>query len=290
MPKARGPRKDAASGRSRRRGDDPAPFSPEELRAGFSGFNAILDELSGTPSRFGEADAGAPDPSPSRSTRDHAFAPLRAEHSSAVSAWRIDLSMLLENGFVPPVAFRDSAGLARWCEHVGLPPPERIGKSSTDNIVLVRGDVETGGPDGRVGYHQIWVRKSFKSWRGPYAKAMLRGAGSTRSEIVGLDADHVLARSRVAPFDDCWLLLFPVDDRANQPFGPIEARLPSEDFASGRVDLDPLMGLKVYLTRLPARDEVDWAMRDVAGQLCDRHPASRAFLDAMRVEAQRRFG
>ena len=275
--------------RSRRVGNDSAGPSPEERQKGFADFDALWEEVAqagaSLPVGLG---AEAPDPSgPRTEPKSRALAPLDHRHATAVSAWRLDLSFLLGNGLVPPVAFQELAGLVQWCRDVGLPLPERIGRSSLDNIALVRGAVHTPGPDGQVDYQQVWVRKAFNSYRNPFARAIWTGASATSSDIVGLDADHVLARSRVAQWDDCWLLLFPVDNRANQPFGPIEKGLAPARFVRGRIDLDPLMGLKVYCTKLPKRNEIDAAVRDIAGQLADRHPTQLEFLQRMREEAYR---
>ena len=153
------------------------------------------------------------------------------------------------------------------------------------DALLIQGFYEAPSMDCRMYYRQVWVRAPFRGYRHALVQASIPGFGMQAADLVNLDADHVVNRARLREWPDAWVLLFPVHRRANRPFGAVEAKLPPIAFGDERVDLDPLLGLKLFCSVLPGREQVDLAMEDVEGQIGLVGPTTRAFLGTMRCEA-----
>lgn len=267
-------------------GDATAPEPPGRTASapppGWEASWAALDGLGTVDREDGEEAIPAP-PDPIEEGR--AWAALEGRHAHVVSMARMDVATFLEEDRPFPVAFRDFDALASWARTGGLDEPRAIGSISPSDAVQVVGEYRVEGAGLRLPYNQVWVRAEFADYRQALLGAATRG-GLPASDFEGLDADHVLNRARLASRPEAWVLLFPVHRKANRPFGAVEARLPPVDFVQGRIDLDPLTGLKLFCSVLPGRGEVDLTMGDVEGQIASVGPRTKAFLEDMRRQGR----
>ena len=130
-----------------------------------------------------------------------------------------------------------------------------------------------------------WARASHKPYRAAWAPHHARADGQAREQLRALHADHVINKARLAAhYPEAWVMLFPVPDRSNSPFGSaVEKALP--DVPPG-LDLDPLVLFKLLSAEFPkdaaelatqlsaiAGQVPDWCARQVQRAMHERYPA-----------------
>lgn len=134
------------------------------------------------------------------------------------------------------------------------------------------------------GYEQIWVRTGFGGYKKSLRAVAEAGFNMSIDDLANVDADHVVNRARLRTIRNSWVCLFPVVDRANRPFGNVEKQLPPIT-AVGRMDLNPLIALKLLCNRMPRTiGEFDQVMNDITGKILPTEH-SRPFIEEMRIVA-----
>lgn len=186
-----------------------------------------------------------------------------------------------ETGGAPPVAFADRTRLHAWLDanivDLKIEPCGNI----TDSISS-RGwlrDVCSGS-----GYfQQIWVAKCCRRYRD--AMKWVAEHRYMTTDLTGVDADHVVARTVLKHSEHAWVAIFPVYKGINRPAGHIEKLLPKFDERSGIARLTPTAAFKIFAGRMP-RDlqEYGQAMKDVRGQLQSRSDFMRTYLGKIETD------
>lgn len=206
-----------------------------------------------------------------------AWYPLAPASASFLGQLRADLAHLLADGHSLPAMFSDVDRLRRWAGRLGLRAKPVSGIKPT--LALdVSGSV-AGEP-----YYQTWASVRFSSYARALRAAALHYCEVDRVSLAGIHADHVINRARLKNHKDAWVMLFPVPREANSPFGAIERRLANVPEQVTRIDLTPLVALKLFCGRLPRTEtELALAMNDVRGQLS----FAKGLCDQMQADASR---
>jgi hypothetical protein len=214
-----------------------------------------------------------------------AWCPLDPRTSEIVATVRLDIAVVLENdGVPPPVMFSNRALLDDWAAEKGL-QRRAISGVREGSAVEVAGFYR--GRTAKFGYSQVWTRATYSRYARSLQAVALRGYNMERAALAG-HADHVINRARLKLHPDAWTVIFPVYHSANCPFGRIERSLPSVPAGVDRMDLPPLVALKLFCGTLPRTPiELSWAMRDIRGHFDQASAIVQTYCDA--IEAQSVF-
>jgi hypothetical protein len=182
--------------------------------------------------------------------------------------------------------FSTLAGLRRWASQHDLGMRPMTGVSPT-SALRVKGQYRCGSRATDHRYDQVWARIKYSCYAKALQASALHFANIGRASLAGIHADHVINRARLGHHPQAWVMIFPVPREANSPFGSIERRLAIVPQGQTRIDLTPLIALKLYCGFLPrTQRELDSAMIDVLGQI----GFAKEFCDQMHVEASHFVG
>ncbi len=205
-----------------------------------------------------------------------AWSILEAEVAEYLTSSRLDFCVWLEEcNTPPPVAFKNRNHLVNWIQQIGNMTVVPFGRKG--RAFRVHGYLSSGSY-----YDQIWAAKGYRGYRRLMLRQASDGFGVAKTDMVGIDADHVIARTMLKNLPHAWVAIFPVPAGANRPFGRIEKRLPKLSPMLSRVDLSPISAFKLLCGHLPeTHSELQSAMLDVRGQVINQHASVALFLDTM---------
>lgn len=203
-------------------------------------------------------------------TREYVGNRIRGEFSSVIGFARTDLNHFIEVfGKTPPAMFRNHSDLFNWIETNGLLYDAIQG--SNGNIIRVRGTFKAAGQS--IPYSQLWAKASYKSYRKPWAGYHAKADKVPVDQLRKMHADHVINKERIrGSFSKAWVMLFPVPDGSNSPFGSsIEKNLPAltgKDVDIAGYAIDGLVGFKIFSMEYPRTEaEMVEQLKAVYGQV-----------------------
>lgn len=197
---------------------------------------------------------------------------IRSDFSSVIAYARMDLNHFIDAfGKTPPAMFRNLSELLQWMEINKLSCESIPG--SRKNIIRVHGTFKANRED--VPYSQIWAKASYKGYRKPWAWYHIKADKLQPGRLAKMHADHVINKERIlGSFPEAWVMLFPVPDGSNSPFGSlVEKSLPAlseNDVSSEGHAINGLVGFKIFSMEYPrTEDEMVEQLRAVKGQVPD---------------------
>jgi hypothetical protein len=203
-------------------------------------------------------------------TREYVGNRIRADFSSVVTYARVDLNHFIDVfKKTPPAMFRNRSELHQWMEINKLSCESIPG--SKENIIRVHGTFKAIGED--VPYSQIWARASYRSYRKPWARYHAKADKLQPELLTKMHADHVINKERIlGSFSKAWVMLFPVPDGSNSPFGSsVEKSLPAlsaKDVNSEGYAINGLVGFKIFSMEYPrTEEEMVEQLKAVKGQV-----------------------
>lgn len=217
---------------------------------------------------------------------EEAWAPL-GEDSQIVASVRLDIAMMTEADLEPPpVLFKTFQLLETWRLQHGLIVKEIEGVKLS-SAVRILGQYQARRLSSTFEYDQVWVRSTYSTYNQAMKVVALQGFDVDKAALAGTHADHVINRARLSSMPDSWVLLFPVSQHANSPFGAIESLLQPIDGGLDRINLPPLVALKLFCGRMPKNSsELDHAMRDIRGQFRQDIPEVASYCDEIANQAR----
>ena len=195
---------------------------------------------------------------------------LRAEFSSIIGYARTDLSHFIDVfKLTPPAMFRNRPELDNWIKSNNL--SYELIKGSNEKIIRVHGTFYQNGEP--VPYSQLWAKASYKGYRKPWSGYHSAADNVSSKLLKKMHADHVINKERIfAKHAGAWVMLFPVPDGSNSPFGSlIEKSLPyltEADVDSHGYPIDGLVGFKIYSMEYPRTEiELKEQLNAIKGQV-----------------------
>lgn len=183
-----------------------------------------------------------------------------------VASKQLDLKLFVEEyDERPPVASSNRATLDKWVKAKGF-----YSQDEGADVLLISDRCNI--------YRQLWVAKTLENYRKPMID-FLKREYDLSANFSDFDADHVIARVRLAEHSEAWINIFPVVSQWNRFFGAIETRktfrIRDSDFVDGLYFLTGFEALKLFYSNIERL--VEHAMESFA----TKNPTSLSIIGEM---------